>query len=192
VAEIESIAQNHLTFDDFVDSAKATLDGVFEWFKNFKEGSPVGDAMPAAPVFAIVGAITAMIGSHKRFREIRRQIVASPGYTQAIGEDLKIVKPTSGPAPEGEIKPVLKVTAKLGNVIEVKFTRGSFDGIELEMKIDNAVDWEDAGRFFKSPAVKAIPANGGLPRSVQVRGHYLIDDEPVGANSDTVTVVTTP
>ena len=50
----------------------------------------MGDPLPAAPVFAAIGALTGKIGIEDRFFEIRDIIVKSDGYTVAIGEDLMI------------------------------------------------------------------------------------------------------
>jgi hypothetical protein len=43
-----------------------------------------------------------------------------------------------------------------------------------------------------SPATLNIPNGTGNPHSVQLRARYVLKDEPVGLNSDTVNVVTTP
>jgi hypothetical protein len=195
-ADIASVQDDNTCLGDIASGKielDAYVDAVRQYIKTVTEGD-IGDpaaAFPASP--SITPAELVAVGIYERWNKLRDRILAAPTFTPEIGELLGIMPfGSGGPTPEGDIKPTLKVTAKLGNVIEVKFTRGNFDGMELEMKIDNAVDWSDAGRFFKSPAVKTIPSNGGLPRSVQVRGHYLEDDEPVGSNSDTVTVVTTP
>jgi len=92
----------------------------------------------------------------------------------------------------GDLKPVLKANAMPGNVVEVKFTRGSTDGIDVEIKVDNATTWSSGGRFFKSPAALNIPDGTGLPHAVQIRARYLDGNAPVGQNSDTVNIVTTP
>lgn len=172
---------------------EAYVDAVRQYRTTVLTGD-IGDpaaAFPAAP--EITPGELVPVGIYERWNKLRDRIFAAPTFTPEIGELLGIMPfGPGGPTPESEIKPIVKPTAKLGNVVEVKFTRASFDGIELEIKIDNDVDWSNAGRFFKSPAVLNIPAGTGLPRAVQIRGHYLIDDAPVGSNSDTVNVVTTP
>lgn len=52
--------------------------------------------------------------------------------------------------------------------------------------------WSAAGTFFKSPASVNVADGNGLPHAVRLRGRYIIGNEPVGLNSDTVNVVTTP
>jgi hypothetical protein len=79
-----------------------------------------------------------------------------------------------------------------GSVVEVSFTRGKSDGVVIETKVDNSATWSSAGTYFKSPASLNIPDGNGLPHSVQIRARYIIGNEPVGQNSDTVNAVTTP
>ena len=46
--------------------------------------------LPAAPVFAVIGALIGEIGIEDRFFALRDIIVKSDGYTPAIGEALTI------------------------------------------------------------------------------------------------------
>jgi len=183
---LQDIADGKIELDAFVDAVQ-------QYRKTVLEGD-IGDpaaAFPAAP--AITPAELVPVGVWERWNRLRDRIMASATFTPETGELLGIMPfGSGGPVPEGVTKPVLTPTAKLGNVVDVKFTRGKMDGIELEIKVDNAVDWSVAGRYFKSPAVIQITPNGSLPRAVQIRGHYLINDEPFGLNSDTVNTVTTP
>ena len=52
--------------------------------------------------------------------------------------------------------------------------------------------WTAGGTYFKSSAAVNVPDGTGLPHSVRIRARYIIGNEPVGLNSDTVNVVTTP
>jgi hypothetical protein len=87
---------------------------------------------------------------------------------------------------------VLKAVPMPGNVVQVKFTRGQTDGIDVQIKVDNAESWSSAGRFFKSPASLNIPDGTGLPHAVEIRARFLEGNDPVGQNSDTINVVTLP
>lgn len=67
------------------------------------------------------------------------------------------------------------------------------DGVTVEMKVDNAETWSDAGRFTSSPAELTIPQNAGnLPRAVRVRARYFEKDAPIGQFSAVVSTATQP
>ena len=77
--------------------------------------------------------------------------------------------------------------------MNVKFVRGSSNGVLIETQIDNEMTWNNAGRFVKSPAELAIAQNADhLPRSVQVRARFLSGNDAIGDWSDVVTVQTIP
>lgn len=91
------------------------------------------------------------------------------------------------------MQPALKTVSLPGSVVQVKFVRGTTDGVVLETKVDNADTWSDAGRFFSSPAELVIPQNAqNLPRAVQVRARFVEGNSPVGQFSDIVTTATQP
>ena len=104
------------------------------------------------------------------------------------------ILPSTPVAPiPGDMQPTLKLAAQPNSVVEVKFVRGDATAVSLEMKIDNAATWSDAGTFYKSPAELKIPDNPDhLPRSVQLRARYVEGNTPVGLYSQVDSVSTVP
>lgn len=188
---LQDLASGREQLDAFVES-------VTQYRRNVLEGN-IGDPAPVFPTApTITPAELPPTGIYQRLIELVARIRAAPAYTPEIGALLGIIPSsasTSGTGSgtdDGDLKPVLKATAMPGSVVEVKFTRGHTDGIDVEIKVDNAAAWSSGGRFFKSPAALTIPDGTGLPHAVQIRARYLDGNAPVGQNSDTVNVVTTP
>jgi len=90
-----------------------------------------------------------------------------------------------------ELKPVLGAVAMPRNEVDVSFERGDMHGILIETMVDGG-SWTYAGRYFISPATIKISNGTGRPRSVEIRARYVKGMEPVGLDSDPVSVVTTP
>lgn len=170
---------------------EAYKDALGEYRTTVTEGD-IGDptpGFPANPTFTLPEIVPT--GIFERLVNAVTRIRAAATFSPEAGALLGI-NPSSGPAPEGDVPPTLKAFTQPGNVIEVRFTRGSSDGIAVEIKVDNEVAWSSAGRFPKSPAIITVPDGTGLPRAVQLRGRFLDGNSPIGPNSDTVNVVTTP
>ena len=171
---------------------EAYMDGVREYRKTITEGD-IGDAPPPFPTFVSPGTVTAVpTGIFERLDQFVKRIRVAPAYTPEAGGLLGIIPTKGDDLIESDLKPILKTSAMPGNVVEVQFTRGKTDGILIETRVDNAIPWTSAGNFFKSPAALNIPDGNGLPHSVQIRGRFVIGNEPVGLNSETYNVVTTP
>ena len=192
VSEIEEICANFIAIHNFVDTSTATMDSLFEWRDLFLKGEPVGDTLPAAPVFGAIGVVTGTIGIIKRFREIRELIVASPGYTEAIGEDLQIVGAEIGPTPEGAIVPDLKVTVAPAYKINVSGKMQGANAIRFEYK-RNGGDWVSLGFLVKMPGSLTItPQTPGQPEAGTIRAIFVKDNQDFGNFSPEYAVTVSP
>jgi len=154
----------------------------------------IGDPVPVFPVPPAFGPPAPVpTGVFERLDNLVKRIRVAPNYTNDDGVLLGIVPTSTGPTPEGDLKPVIKPEVMPGSVVNVKFVRGQTDGIALEMQLDNETAWTPAGNFFKSPAILDIETKADdLPRAVRLRARYLDGNNPVGQNSDTVSITTTP
>lgn len=167
---------------------------VRQYRKIITEGK-IGDPTPAFPAgIAPAPPSVRLTGIFERLDNLVRRIRVAPAYTDEIGALLGIIPAQTEPESPEEMQPVsLKARAVPGNIVEVNFARGTSDGVAVEMKVDKEATWSDAGKFFKSPATISIPQNADrLPRAVQLRLRYLIDDKPVGHLSDVLTTQTIP
>lgn len=199
-AEVIVVQNDNMCFQSLA-SGKIALDAFVEAVTLYRRNVTEGNIGDPTPVFPAAPTITPdelpPTGIFQRLIELVARIRAAPGYTPEIGALLGIIPSASGSGEgsggtDDDLKPVLKASTMPGNVVQVKFTRGQTDGIDVEIKIDNDATWADGGRFFKSPAVLNIPNGTGLPHSVLIRARYLEGNDPVGQNSDTINVVTTP
>lgn len=137
-----------------------------------------------------------MAGIVERTRSFVRRLKESPNYNEAVGADFRVL-PVEGEGgiSEDEAKPVLKARAMAQSKVDIDFTRGDFDGVEVErQRGDNINEWQSTGRFYKSPAEDDAPPAGGAnaPETRRYRARYLKGNKPVGVYSDIVTVVTQP
>ena len=193
-ADMTTIGDDNSVMQFLSNSAayfEAYMDGVREYRKTITEGK-IGDAPPVFPTFVSPGTVTAVpTGIFERLDQFVKRIRASPAYTPETGALLAIIPQKGDDLVESELKPALKASAMPGNVVEIEFVRGKTAGINIETNIDGA-GWTFAAFKANSPATLNIPNGTGNPHSVQLRARYVLKDEPVGLNSDTVNVVTTP
>ncbi|MGD9562995.1 MAG: hypothetical protein AB7F88_12650 [Pyrinomonadaceae bacterium] len=155
----------------------------------------VGDPAPQYPTNPSAAPPSQVpTGIFERLDDLVKQIRVANTYTPEIGALLGIIPaPPGNLIPPDELQPTLKATTLPGSVVQVKFVRGSTNGVMIEMKLDNAVSWSDAGKFYSSPAQLTVPENAeNLPRSVQLRARYVEGNGPVGLYSDIVATVTLP
>lgn len=155
-----------------------------------EDGAPNAE-LPEPPVFALPPA--GVPGIFERLVNLVERIRVAPTYSAEEGELLGIIPAQSESISPDDLQPELKAKAMPGNTVSVSFVRGKTDGIALETRLDNDIEWNAAGSFVRSPAEIVIPAGANnLPRAVQIRARYQIGNSPAGLFSDTVNVVTTP
>lgn len=101
------------------ENSRMTMQAMKQWRDLVFTGEPEGSAAPAPPVFPVGGAPAYKVGSVKLFFALRDRIVAAPGYTTPIGEDLGIIGSESTARPESEVTPELKATVSMGNFVNL-------------------------------------------------------------------------
>ncbi|HRF60983.1 MAG TPA: hypothetical protein PLH94_13850 [Fimbriimonadaceae bacterium] len=161
-----------------------------EWteFKKIVLYSPLNTPLPATPTAytvppPLLGALAAIVA---RFRQRAERAKAHPNYTQAIGEDLRIVPPA--PPPPGVIKPVLSGAAETDFRVRLTFTMSGHDQLEIYSK-RGAGDWELITVDTSNPYVDGRgPLVTGQPEVREYRARYKDDDLPVGEWSDVISV----
>ena len=181
----------------FLASATVELDAFMTGFRLYRkaltEGN-VGEPTPNYPVNpSLAPPAQVATGIFERIDDLIKQIRVATNYTPEIGGVLGII-PAAGPnIPVGDLQPSLKTATMPGSIVQVSFVRGSSDGIAIEMKIDKAASWSNAGMFPKSPVQLVIPDGPeNLPRAVQIRARYLDGNTPVGQSSLVATTATQP
>ena len=183
---IQFLATSAVTLDAYADAVRT-------YRRVITEGN-IGDPTPEFPADIALSLPFAIdTGIFERLDNFVKRIRVAPAYTDEIGALLGITTGGGGPdIPVGDVAPVLKGSVEVGNIVEVKFTKGNSDGIHIETRVDGS-DWAFTKVAVKSPGVFTVPANtGNTPRGVEIRARYLDGNNPVGALSDIVTVQTIP
>ena len=184
---VQWLAKTAVDADAFGKSMTAFRKEIFE--------GPLSNPLPTIPTLPdLATPHIAFPGLFERLDDLVKRIRVAAKYSDEEGQELGIV-PKSGPGKSSldNDRPTLKVRALPSNVVEVTFVRGVSNGIDLEMKLDNEIEWKAAGMYIKSPGDFVVPANtGNLPRSVSLRARFLDGNKPIGLVSDVVNVVTTP
>jgi hypothetical protein len=179
---IKLICNEFVAVYTYVLQARATTESLVEWRDLIFNGSPAGDPAPAPPTYPAYAAVAdSFIGIFTEFRELRELIVASPGYTQAIGEDLMIVAVESEETPEDEVAPSLKVTTASGYEINVSGSMQGMDAMRVEYQRVGATAWNIAAFLTKMPGSFTVtPQTPGEPENGRVRAVFIKKNEQFG------------
>lgn len=133
------------------------------------------------------------VGIYRRIAEAVERVRVSPGFSAetAAAFDIRPVRAEAADLNSAKPNPTLR--AEPGNLIVVTFKRGGFDGVELQVKVDNAEKFTNFGRFLRSPAeIRIEPGPQNLPRAVEMRARFLRGNDPVGQYSDIDFIATIP
>lgn len=191
--EVTQIADDYQVLD-FLAAAAISIENYAEAVRQYRkiitEGK-IGEPTPAFPAnLALTLPVVTEAGMFERLIDYVDRIRASAAYTDEVGAAYGILPQSNEEAPAGP--PAIKATVEPGNVVNVKFVRGSTDGVRIEASIDKGA-WVSQGNFFKSPAQIIVPQNADqLPRQVSLRARHLEGNNPFGDWSDVVTVQTIP
>ena len=158
-------------------------------------GSP-GGALPAAPSTGAAPAVVAP-GIVPRLRQLIARIKVAPGYNDSIGLALGIVETeTRGPGGSATIadaKPTAKAAALAGSQVRIEFSKGGFDGVQIESRRAGEQGWQSLGTDNYSPFLDARPpVEAGKPEVREYRLRYVQRDAAVGDWSDIITATTRP
>lgn len=184
-AMMQFLGDNLEAIENYVDAVRA-----------FRRVVTEGDVNGTTPDFPTIGNIQPGTpvpqGIFERLDNLVKRIRLAPGYTEEEGEALGIIPKKSQNISPGDAKPALAAATDPNNVVFLKFKKGQFSGITLQLSVDKG-PWTEAGRFTRSPATVTVPQNQDeLPRLAAFRARYLVGDDVVGEWSDTVIVQTTP
>jgi hypothetical protein len=163
---------------------RSTMMAMKQWRDDVFNGEPVGKTAPPAPVFPVVGAVTYTVGVVKEFFELRDRIVASPGYSMAIGEDLGIVgAEISAPLP-GSILPNLKAVTSTGYWVNLSGSMQGMDALRVEYSRDGGENFTTVAFLTNTPGgFQITPANPGQAEKGFIRAVYIKRNEEVGGYS---------
>lgn len=188
-AERDSVIADALAFDYIMAAQTSFTAAAQQWtaYKNAARngtGSTMGP-LPTAPTLGTAPAPVAP-GIFPRVSALCARIKKHPAYTDAIGQDLDIIG-AEQTVDTTHAKPVLKLELLAGKP-NVKWTKGSFDGVEI---------WVDRGSgtfvFLAIDTVPDYPDTYALPAPGQTalwkyKAIYRLNDAQVGEWSDVVSI----
>jgi len=125
VTDAQNLCNAFVSAFNGTEQCRQTMVALTAWRDEIFTGEPIGATAPAAPIFAATPTGTFTLGIVKQIFALRELIVASPGYTEAIGEDLGIVGTQQPNKPESDVTPQLKTATSLGYQINFWFYAGN-------------------------------------------------------------------
>ena len=154
-----------------------------------------GANQPEIPVLTVITPPDTVSGRGilKRFSRWEERVKAHPNYNEAIGDLLQINAPEAERISPETAKAKGEATALSDGVVRIDWTKGNFDGVEIQSQRGDETVWTNLGRDFRSPfedSREALEAN--KPEERRYRLRYLIDDKPVGDWSDVIVVISKP
>ncbi len=162
------------------EQCRQTMMAMTKWRDDVFEAEPVGKPAPAAPVFTVVGTVDYTLGTVTQFFKLRDLIVASPGYTQAIGEDLGIVGAQISAPSYDQLAPSFKSVTVSGSTVHVSGSMQGMDALRVE--------YAPSGGQFRTVAFLTntpggftlTPQNPNQPETGQIRAVYIKKNAEVG------------
>lgn len=148
---------------------------------------PIGTPAPTPPQTPSPPppAIVVLPGIQARTRLLVNRIKLSSGYSESVGRDFRIIAPPP-PAPNPNAKPTISAQF-VGGVVQIKFTKGVYDGVTVETQATGSTEWVVLDKFAVSPGVDARPATAST--SVRkYRAMYYKRNDDAGQWSETATV----
>lgn len=194
--------ETQITADyNFIDKAVSSneqlrndMNGFVQWKNEVIRGGD-DNITPAAQTFQGTANLPSATkrGILERTRKLIARIKVAPLYTEAMGEDLGIVATSDEIPGIGETPPNLTGTPGANSSVSLKFNKGQSNGVQIETKRASEANYSVLGSYFKSPVTDGrAPLVAGQPEIRYYRARYLDGNDPLGAYSDIVSVVTIP
>jgi hypothetical protein len=182
VSSAQDLCASILSAFQITEQCKQTMQAVTNWRDLVFYGSPKGEAITSGPVFPVIGVVAFTRGAVTQFMELRDLIVALPGYTVAIGEDLGIIGPDT-PSPEGTIAPDLKATVAPGYTVNLSGSMRGMSGMRIEYSRAGG-PFVPVAFFTNTPgSFQITPAAPGEPETGNLRAVYIKKNAEFGAYS---------
>jgi hypothetical protein len=164
----------------------------FTAYKDILLYAPLNAPLPTTPAVPVIGVLPpgSLAACIARARQRAERIKAHPAYTQAIGEDCRIVAPAPPPGPT---QPTLAAAAQTDFAVRLKFAMLGHDQIEIQSQRAAEAAWSSLAFDTNSPYLDGRAALlAGQPEERRYRARFVDDDAPVGDWSDIVEVTAHP
>lgn len=185
-ADVTAVTADHAFFS-YVVSAQAQVSSYAQQWTVYKNAARDGKAasLGTAPVVPVLTPSPVVApGIFGRVAALVARIKKQPGYTESIGEALRIIG-AEQTVDLATVKPVLQVTAQSGGVL-IAWTKQGLGGIEIHV---------DRGAGFVFLTIDTVPDYvdtqtpvAGQTALWKYKAIYRLNDERVGLWSDVVSV----
>lgn len=185
-AFIEAVTKN--------EQLQATAETMTAWKHLIKNGTPKGSPAPAPPVFLPVAMPAGTtLGVVDQLRDWRNRWVEAKGYTEAIGEDLMIVKVSGTSISPDALQAQMKLAPIGGYTTQFAFSLQGMKAMDVEWRFAGTENWALAKTFTASPGTHTVvPATPNQPVTVEYRGRLVDKNVQVGQWSPVYTIIAAP
>jgi len=158
---------------NLTEQCRQTMVAFTAWRDECFHGGPVGKPMEPAPIFPVVGTVVYTKGTVDQFFALRELILASPGYTLAMGEDLGIVGTEIVPRNPSQVTPVFKSVTSQGYTVNVTGTMMGMDALRIEYAPKGGT-FRTVAFLTNTPGGFTItPAQPNQPETGHIRAVYI-------------------
>ena len=183
VTAAQTLCATFINAYNFAEGCRMTMQGATQWRDIVFYGEPLGGAAPGTPVFPDGGDFTYTRGTVTRFFALRDQIVASNGYTMAMGEDLGIVGAVITPLAPTDVSPSLKPTVSMGNTVNISGSMQGMDALRVEYAPKGG-SFTTVAFLTKTPGgFQITPTNPNQPETGFIRAVFIKKNEEFGSFS---------
>ena len=180
VADAVTLATMIIDAINLANQCRATMQAVTNWRDIVLYGEPKGLVGPKAPLFPVIDGSNFTRGTIDQFVDLRDQIVANPGYTLAMGEDLGLVGAEQQNLIPADTAPELKTVSASSNYVTIT---GSMQGMPV-MRVEYAAKGQTYGSVAivtNLPATIQIPMdNPNVPQLGTIRSIFVKKNEDFG------------
>lgn len=173
---------------NFAEGCRASMQAATQWRDMVFYGEPTGTDAPEPPVFPVGVTTDRTRGVVTQFFAARDRILASPGYTLAIGEDLGIVGAEIAPRPPSEVTPALKASVTMGNTVNLTGSMQGMDGLRVEYAPKGGTFTTIAFLTNTPGGFQITPTNPNQPETGMIRAVFIKKNAELGNFSPNYTV----
>lgn len=188
----DSTLYNHLL------KARMLLDEDVREFSTYKKNMMEGDPNAAAGDYPSIELLSLPTltnppkpGIVGRNKEIYNYLKSHPNRTDESLADLGIGESGDDSISPADLKPALKIQARIDDVVEIAFNKQGQIAVRIQRETGDD-KWTNIGDATTSPLVDETPSPNGKPEKRRYRAVYLAKNQPVGQYSAIETIVTTP
>jgi hypothetical protein len=169
----QALCEAYIEAFNFTEHSKQTMQSLTKWRNDLFYGEPKGSTPPNPPVFEIGNISPGTMGMVTQFFELRDQILAAPGYTESIGEDLGLIGTEKTEPEEGDVAPELKLSVSAGYWVNVKGSLKGMSGMRIEYRPSGG-QYTPIAYFSNTPgSFQITPALPGQPEKGHVRAVFI-------------------